>query len=230
MRAGIEHQRGGRRQFSLRLRQQLDRLGIVHGLGIPEPVSEAGRMGEQVAQRDRPLCRAQLRQSFGVEAVEHLRRADRGLDSGHRRVQRQLVLLDELQRGHRRNHLHHRGDAKHRVARHGGAVAEPALAEYALIEHAIVSRRQGHDSRHFSRARCGAEHRIDLGKRSRLRVGRRLRAGVCRVAQTQRTERPSAPPSSSRYRGDWDDGSRPDRSEQARFCAGVNYPQNCLLS
>ena len=133
-------------------------------------------------------CRAQLRQSFGVEAVEHLRRADRWLDSGHRRVERKLVLLDELQRGHRRNHFHHRGNAKHRVTRHDGAVAEPALAEYALIEHAIVSGRQGHDSRHFSRARCGVEHRIDLGKRSRLRVGRRLRAGVCRVAQTQRTE------------------------------------------
>ena len=187
--AGIEHQRSGRRQFSLRLRQQLERLGVLHRLGVPEPVSEAGRMGQQVAQRDRPLCRPQLRQSFAVEAIEHLRRADRGFDIGHRRVQRQLVLLDELQRGHRRNQLHHRGDAKHRVARHGGAVAEPALAENPLIEDAMVGRRQGHYSRHFSRARRGAEHRIDLGNRFRLGLGRRLRAGGCRVAQAQRAGR-----------------------------------------
>ena len=184
-RAGIEHQRGGRCQFSLRLRQQLERLGIVRGLGVPEPVSEAGRMGQQVAQRDRPLCRAQLRQSFGVEAIEHLRRADRGLDIGHRRIQRQLVLLDELQRRHRRNQLHHRGDAKHRVARHGGPVAEPALAENSFIEEAMVGRRQGHDSRYFSCTRCGAEHQIDLGKRSRFRLGRRRGARGGRVAQAQ---------------------------------------------
>ena len=187
--AGIEHQRGGRRQFSLRLRQQFKRLGIVRGLGVPEPVSEAGRMGEQVAQRDRPLCRAQLRQSFGVETVEHLRRAERGLDVRHRRVQRQLVLLDELQRRHRRNQLHHRGDAKHRVTRHGGPVAEPALAENTLIENAMVGRRQGHDSRHFSRSRRGAEHRIDLGKRFGLGLGRRLRTGGYRVPQAQRAGR-----------------------------------------
>ena len=188
-RAGIEHQRGGRRQFSLRLRQQLKRLGIVRGLGVPEPVSEAGRMGEQVAQRDRPLCRAQLRQSFGVEAIEHLRRAERRLDIRHRRVQRQLVLLDELQRRHRRNQLHHRGDAKHRVTRHGGPVAEPALAENTLIENAMVGGRQGHDSRHFSRSRRGAEHRIDLGKRFGLGLGRRLRTGGYRVPQAQRAGR-----------------------------------------
>ena len=132
-------------------------------------------MGQQVAQRDWPLGRSQLRQSLGVEAVEHLRRVDRGLDVGHRRIERKLVLLDELQRGHRRNHLHHRGDAKHRVTRHGGAFAEPALAENPLIEEAMVGCRQGHDSRYFSRARRCAEHRIDLGKRFGLRSGRRLR-------------------------------------------------------
>jgi hypothetical protein len=91
-----------------------------------------------------------------------------------------------LQRGHRRNQLDHRGDAKHRVPRHGGAAAEPAAAENTLIDDTMIGRRQGHDSGYFCCTRCGAEHRIDLGKRLGIKPGRRLRAGSGGVAQAQR--------------------------------------------
>ena len=121
-------------------------------------------MGEQVPQGYRPLWRAQLRDSSGIESVEHLRRPERGVDIGHRSVQRKLLLLDELQGGHRRDQLDHRGDTKNGITRHGWRFVKPTLPENSLIHDAIVSRRQCHHSGHFGCARCGAEHRVDVGQ------------------------------------------------------------------
>jgi len=71
--AGIEHERAARRPPSFRGRQPLDGARVAHGFGIPQPVAEAGGVGQQMAQRDRPRCRPKLRGSFGVETLEHLR-------------------------------------------------------------------------------------------------------------------------------------------------------------
>ncbi len=123
-------------------------------------------MGQQVTQRDRPLCRAQLGCSRGIESVKHLGRPERGIDVRHRSIQRKLVLLDELQRGDRSDRLNHRGDTKYGIARHGRPPVKPAPAENALIHDALVGRGQGHHPRHFLCTGGRAEHRVDLGKRA----------------------------------------------------------------
>ena len=158
-------------------------------------------MGQQVPQGDRPLCRTQLRKSFRIESVEDLRRAELRIDIRHRSVQRKLALFDKLQRGHRSDRLDHRGDAKHRIARHGRLGVKAAAAENALVDDVIVGRGQCHDAGHLPGARCGAQHRVDLGKGSRAG-----RWSALRRAQRSRGPRPMhrpsrASPSFSRYRG-----------------------------
>src|SRR5580704_4881483 len=113
-------------------------------------------MSQQVTQRDRPLCWSKLGIPYGIESVEHLGRAERWVDVGHRSIKRKLVLLDELQRG----------DAKHRIAGHGRPALKPAPAENALIDDALVSRSQGHHPRQFPSTRRITKNRVELGKRS----------------------------------------------------------------
>jgi hypothetical protein len=44
-------------------------------------------MGEKMAQRDRTVCRSQLRRTCSVEAGQNLRRADRRVEIRHRLVE-----------------------------------------------------------------------------------------------------------------------------------------------
>jgi hypothetical protein len=94
-------------------------------------------VGEQVAQRNRPLRRPEPGRAGGVEALEHLRRAQAGVDVGHGALELQLALLDQLHGGDGRDRLGHRRDAKHRVERHRRALAERAHAEGTLVEQAL---------------------------------------------------------------------------------------------
>jgi hypothetical protein len=45
---------------------------VLGGVGIPEVVCEPGRMGQQLAQRDRPLGRAQFRLPLIVKSLKDL--------------------------------------------------------------------------------------------------------------------------------------------------------------
>src|SRR6266446_6827396 len=86
--ARIEHQRHAyRRELARGDRRHAGRLDVADHVGVPDLVAEAGRVGEQVTQRDRPLGRTQLRRAGGVESFQHLRRAERRVDIGHRRLE-----------------------------------------------------------------------------------------------------------------------------------------------
>jgi hypothetical protein len=65
---------------------------------MPDVIDEAGSMGDQVAQGDRPPRRAELGLTGGVEAFEHLRRGELGQHTGDRFVEREPALLDQLHR------------------------------------------------------------------------------------------------------------------------------------
>ena len=114
--------------------------------GVPDVVAEAGRMGEQVAKRDRPLGRAQDRPAGTVETVEHLRRGETRHDPGDRLVQRDAALLDQLHGAGRNQRLGHGGVPEDRVQRHRHAAAEAALAEGAFVEPLVVVDGNRHDA------------------------------------------------------------------------------------
>ena len=83
--ARIEHQRHAyRRELARGGRRHAGRLDVADHVGVPDLVAEAGRVGEQVTQRDRPLGRTQLRRAGRVESFQHLRRAERRVDIGRR--------------------------------------------------------------------------------------------------------------------------------------------------
>src|SRR6478736_726973 len=70
--AWIEHQRGAGQFGPAGTRHGIEGGGITAELRVPEPVAEARRVREQVAQRDRALGRTQRWLAGLVEAVEHL--------------------------------------------------------------------------------------------------------------------------------------------------------------
>jgi hypothetical protein len=121
--AGVEHQR--RPQRVVPDGDDAGDAGLPHvaaDVGVPDVVAEAGGVGQQVAQRDRPRRGAEPRGARGVEALQDLRRPQLGQHVGDRLVELQPALLDELHgrgRGHR---LGHRRDPEHRVEGHGRAV------------------------------------------------------------------------------------------------------------
>ena len=117
--------------------------------------------------------------------IKDLGRSERGIEIRHRRVQRKLVPLDELQRGYRSDQLDHGGDAKapYRAVM-AGPLGKAAPAENALVDDAIIGRGQAPRLPAHSPALVAAlEHGIDVGKCSggkpgrspgRAQIGRRL--------------------------------------------------------
>ena len=88
---------------------------VTHDVAIPQRVAEAGRVREQVAQRQRFLRRTQLRNALEIETGENLWRGERRVDGAGRLVQFQLAALDQLQCCDRCQQLDHRGDAENRI-------------------------------------------------------------------------------------------------------------------
>src|SRR5580704_8539510 len=71
--------------------------GILYeGIFGKRRLGEASAMTRDTVFRVASMVKA-ITSVAALQPVEHLRRADRGLDIRYRRVQRQLVLLDELQ-------------------------------------------------------------------------------------------------------------------------------------
>ena len=109
--------------------------------------------------------------------------ATAGSISGSRRVERELALLDQPHRRDRRDQLHHRGDAEHRVAGHRGvfgrAAAQSAAAEHALIEDAVLGGGHRHNARHFLRGRRRRASLRRCGEGAGARRLLRERAGAC---------------------------------------------------
>ena len=144
-----DERRAEGRQLSGGPRGQSRCLHVAARVRVPDVVAEPGRVGQQVAQRDRPLRRTQLGRAGGVEALQHLGRAQARVDVRHGLLDLELALLDELHRRHGGDRLGHRGDAEDGVERHRRALVERAQAEGPFVEHALVGRGHGHHARHF---------------------------------------------------------------------------------
>jgi hypothetical protein len=135
---------------------------ILHHVAVPHVVAEAGRMGHEMAQRDRVSRRPQFWFAVGVKALEHLRRGEVGQDLADRRVERELALFDQLHGGRAGDGLGHRGDPEHAVGRHGIVLGQVAFAERALVDHLFAVCGHGDDAGNFPRVAFLAQHLIDL--------------------------------------------------------------------
>ena len=113
-------------------------LVVADHVLVPEVVREAGRVRQQMTQRDRSAGWTQTRRARGVESLQNL-------DAGQLRdtlsewfVQTKAALLDQLHRRHGCHGLGHGRDPHHAVQRHGRVLADLALAECALVDDAVV--------------------------------------------------------------------------------------------
>ena len=113
-------------------------LVVADHVLVPEVVREAGRVRQQMTQRDRSARWTQTRRARGVESLQNL-------DAGQLRdtlsewfVQTKAALLDQLHRRHGCHGLGHGRDPHHAVQRHGRVLADLALAECALVDEVVV--------------------------------------------------------------------------------------------
>ena len=132
-------------------------------IGVPQAVTEARRMGEQMAQRDGAFWCTQTRR-VAVPAVQHFNFAERRNDFACRGIKRELALLDQLHRRQAGDRFGHGRDPHHRVRRHGDAGTEHRRAERAFVNHFFAIGRNGNDTGNI--ARTGA--RTKQGIRARL--------------------------------------------------------------
>ena len=106
---------------------------VAQHVRVPELVAEPGGVGQQMPQRDRAASPGAG--SAGPRASNPTSTCglgERRVDRRHRVVERQLSLLDKLQRRDRGDRLGHRGDAEHGVHRHRRAAGEAPYAKRAL--------------------------------------------------------------------------------------------------
>ena len=139
-------------------------LDIADQVRVPDLVTKAGCMGQQMTQRDRAFGRAQSRRARGVEALQDLRRGQFGEHFADRLVKLELALLDELQRRDRGHRLGHRRDAEDAVAGHCRTVDNVAQPKRALVQDSGVGRRQCNDTRHLFGFGGSAQGCIDAGE------------------------------------------------------------------
>ena len=168
--ARVEHQRQpqGCELARARRRGAAD-FDIADEICVPGLIAEAGGVGQQMPQRDRPLGRPQPRRAGIVEPLQYLGRRQFRKHIPDRLIQLQPALLDELHSRHRGHRLGHRREPEDAVGRHVGPVHEVPRAERAFVEDPLVGRRHRDDPRHLSGLRGLAQDRVDL----RLRLCRR---------------------------------------------------------
>ncbi len=145
--AGVEQQRRGQRLVGAGEHARDVVLGLVAlELLAPDVVAEAGGVGEQVAQRDRALRRAQFWLTRVVPTVQHLRLGEPRQHLGDGGIEFELALLDLLQRRDRGDRLGHRGDPDDGVERHRRAGAAGAVG--GLEERAVAVAGDRNHARH----------------------------------------------------------------------------------
>ena len=106
-------------------------------------------MGQQLAQRDRPLGRAQFRLPLIIKSLKDLGRRQLGKHLADRLVKLELALLDQLHCRRCGESLGHRRDPEHRVRGHIGALGEIALAERTFVDDAVAVRSYGDNAGNF---------------------------------------------------------------------------------
>ena len=132
-------------------------------------------MGQQVAQRDRPAGRPQLRLARRIEAFQDLWRCQLGQQLAHGLLEVEPALLDQLHAGGRGHRLGHRGDPEHAVRRDVRAAVHVLPAKRALVDDALVGGAERDHMRHQLRIHRAAERVVDRRERAagERRSGRR---------------------------------------------------------
>ena len=137
-------------------------------------------------ERNRPLGRPQQWLAGLIEAIEDLRRGDRRIDIRHRRLERELALLDQAQRRHRRDQLHHRSDTENRVAGHHRSLVNAPAAKSPFVDDAGFGGGHSHYAGHILSADRGPQEDVDLRKCSKSLVRRLRRQRSRGTAQSER--------------------------------------------
>ena len=115
----------------------------------PEPVAEAGGVGEELLDGRPARGRAQSR-GVAVPAVEHLDVGELGAVGVDGRVEVEVALLDQLERGDRRDHLGHRHDPEVGVGGQRLAADRGLGARGAPVDDAVAVGRDGGDAGHIT--------------------------------------------------------------------------------
>ena len=119
---------------------------------VPDVVAEPRRVGEQMAQCDGAAS--------ATAAVARPRRRSRPAPAtaassahlGHRRIEREPALLDQLHAATVVIGLGHRGDPAHRVQRHLNAAPDLPLAGRAGVNESVLIRGKGDNAGHIAPA------------------------------------------------------------------------------
>ena len=169
-------------------------LDVAHRVRVPDVVAEPGGVGQQVAQRDRPLGGAQPGRAGGVEPLQHLGEPSAGsiLGTGSSSVSlpcstscmaatEVIALVIEAMR-------------KTVSSVIAGPLSSARDAERALVEQALVGRRHRHDAGHVLGVDRLPQHAVDAGAHGALlRLGPAGAEWRCRPRRRRRGRRfPSA--------------------------------------
>ena len=160
--AGVEEPRGHQRRApAARHQRQSEGLLVAAHLRVPGVIAEAGGVGEQVAQRDRPARRAGDRPALRIEALEHRHARELGQPAQGRRVELEQTAFDQLHGRRGRDRLGHRGDPADRVQIHGLRLAQGAHAEGALVAGVVQVGDHGGHARHLARLHRRRQRGVD---------------------------------------------------------------------
>ena len=110
-------------------------------------IAQTGRVGQQMSQRDRGLCRAQTGAAILVKAFEQIGMGKLGKNRTDWIVKRQQTAFDQLHRCNRRNRLGHRCDAEYIVQCHGPARSRIGDASGCGGQKPVTIANHGHRSR-----------------------------------------------------------------------------------
>jgi hypothetical protein len=143
-------------------------LHVASEISVEDVVAVAGRMREQVAERDRRLGIAQLRRAVGIETLEHLHVPNDGQHVAHRLVEADASLFDELHGRGAGDRFGHRGDAEDGIWRHRFGLVDRPDPEGSFVEDAAIVGRQRHDAGNEAGFDRFVEDQVELEQDARL--------------------------------------------------------------
>ena len=130
-------------------RQAIDLL-IAYDVRVPELVGEAGRVREQVTQRDCPLWCSGTRLTVGVEPFEHHSLTQFRNYAARRHVECEFALLDQLHGSRAGQCFGHRGNPHDGIGSHLGRLAQNTRAETTLVDWSVSIGSNGYHSRNIT--------------------------------------------------------------------------------